>query len=85
MGRNSLKREEHSYNQLVFTRILLDSDEKNGPMIKFGHFEKATEFWNNLPLDLTDITVLSKRGIKWKIVSNFVASLEKLNFNTKQD
>ena len=44
MGRNSLKIEEHSYKQLVFTRILLDSDEKNGPMIKFGHFEKATEF-----------------------------------------
>ena len=44
MGRNSLKIEEHSYKQLVFTRILLDSDEKNGPMIKFGHSEKATKF-----------------------------------------
>ena len=46
--------------------------------LKFGHSEKATKFetishliWHSL----------SKRQIKWGIVSNFVAFLENLNCN----
>ena len=35
--------------------------------------EKATKIWNNVPVYLTFT-------IKWKIVSNFVAFLKKLNF-----
>ena len=43
------------------------------PLVKFGHSEKATKIshliWH----------LLSKRQIKWEIVSNFVAFLKNLN------
>ena len=47
-------------------------------MVKFGYSEKATKiWWSSTWFD----AYLGKRQIKWKIVSNFVAFLEKLNFN----
>ena len=47
--------------------------------LKFGHSDKATKIWNNLPLDLI---LLSKRQIICEIVSNCVDFLENLNFNS---
>ena len=44
----------------------------------FSRSEKATDVRNYLPLDLT----CTLNQIRWKIVLNFVAILEKLNFNT---
>ena len=45
------------------------------PNVKFGHYEKATKTISHLIWHL-----LSKRQIKWEIVSKFVAFLENLKF-----
>ena len=50
---------------------------KNDIQIKFGHFEKDTKFETIFHLIGH---LLSKYQINWKIVSNFMAFLEKLNF-----
>ena len=41
-------------------------------IVKFGHSEKATKIWNNLPLFLTFLSNVKER---WKIVSNFCGLL----------
>ena len=47
--------------------------------LKFGYFQKATKFLKNLQFTTWRNSVTS--NFKWKIISNFVAFSEYLNFN----